>query len=389
MFKLSTALLEWVGPMPAGYDFVSHLTRFCRALRGHGMLVGPPDTSDAIRALRVVDVMDYGRVYWVLRSVLVSRHDELSVFDQLFERFWDFEPVPTRRPMPSTSPFGGMRELRPRPRVALEPEHDAESPDLYIQVARTGASASEVVSHRDLTLLRADELSELSRVAARMVRALASRPGRRRRRHRRKGSPDLRGAYRQSLATGGEPVRIPRLRRVPRVPRLLVLLDVSGSMDRHTQLLLQLVYAVALRTRRVEIFAFSTSVTRVTRQLQAPSFMEALRRVGDAVDHWSGGTRIGECIARINASYDALEDRQTTVLLLSDGWETGEPEGLAREMRRMQRRVRRVVWLNPLLGTPGYEPLSRGLQAVTPYVDHFLSAASVADLRRLPQLLRA
>ena len=373
---------------PSGYDFVLHVTLFCRALRSHGLLVGPPETADAIRAIGMVDMMDRGRVYWTLRSVLVSRHDEIGVFDELFERFWEFEPVPQRpATLPGTSQAGGIREFRRRPSAALLPEQDPLSEETLIQAVRTGASAAEVLSETELRVERADELAELSRIAARMVRALATRPGRRRRRHKRKGTPDRRGALRLSLATGGDPIRLPRMRRVPRVPRLLLLLDVSGSMDRHTRLLLQLAYAVAQRTSRVETFVFSTSVTRVTRELGAPSLGEALAGISRAVDHWSGGTRIGESIARINAQ--ALQDRYTTVFVLSDGWETGEPESLAREMRRMRRRVRSVVWLNPLLGTRDYEPLSRGLQVVMPYVDHFVSAMNVSQLKRLPQLLRA
>ena len=371
-------------------DFISHLTRFCRVLRDHGLLIGPNETADAVRAVSLVDMMDRGRVYWTLRSLMLSRREEIGIFDELFERFWSFEPQPTRPPMTQgMGPAGGMRDLKPRPRSIVLPENDSRSDDTFLQIVRTGASAAEVATERDLTVLQSDELSELSRIAARMVRALASRPGRRRKRHKRKGIPDLRGALRLNLATGGEPIRLPRMRRVPRVPRLMVLLDVSGSMDRHARLLLQLVYAVTQHTKRVETFVFSTSVTRVTRQMKAPSFGEALRRVGAAVDHWSGGTRIGESIARINADYEGLQDRYTTVFLLSDGWETGEPQQLAREMRRMQRRVRSVVWLNPLLGTQDYEPLARGLQAVMPYVDHFVSAKDISHLKRLPQLLRA
>ena len=184
-------------------------------------------------------------------------------------------------------------------------------------------------------------------------------------------------------------MRLPRKRRVPRVPRLLVLLDVSGSMDRHTRLLLQLVYAITQHTRHIETFVFSTSVDRVTRQLKAPSFGEALRRVGRIASHWSGGTRIGESLTTLNTEYEALQDRYTTVILLSDGWDTGDPDVLTREIRRMQRRVRRVIWLNPLMGTKDYEPLTRGLQAATPYVDHFVSAISLNSLKRLPQLLRS
>ena len=290
--------------------------------------------------------------------------------------------------VPRRSPAGGTREFGRRPRPLLASGREGPAGETTLEIFREGASSAEVLSERDLTRMGSDELAELSRIAARIVRALAARPGRRRRRHRRKGTIDLRGALRLNLSAGGEPIRLPRLRRVPRVPRLLVLLDVSGSMDRYVRLLLQLAYAVAQHTKRLEAFVFSTSVTRVTRELKAPSFQEALLRVSGAVDHWSGGTRIGECLARVNERYERLEDRYTTVFLLSDGWEAGDPETLAREARRMRRRVRRVVWLNPLLGTRDYRPLTRGLQAVMPYVDHFVPAREIGDLKRLPELLR-
>ena len=371
------------------YDLTAHITRFCRLLRAAGLLAGPREAGEAVRALGLVDVLDRGQVYWALRTVLVSRREDIAAFDEMFERLWSFEPLARPRPTrPGMSRAGGMKELRRRPQV-LAPRSDPSADNTAVQLLRTGASSRHVVTGQDLTVLDADGMAEMSRIAARVVRALASRPGRRRKRHKRKGTPDLRSAFRLNLAVGGEPLRLPRLRRVRRVPRLLVLLDVSGSMDRYARLLLLLVYAVAQHTKRVETFAFSTALTRVTRALNAPSFSEALSRIGRDVDHWSGGTRIGESLARVNTEWERLIHRDTTVLLLSDGWDTGEPADLARELARMRRRARSLVWLNPLLGTTGYEPRTRGLQAAMPHVDYFAPARDVADLKRLPQLLRA
>ena len=334
--------------------------------------------------------MDRGSVYWGLRSVLVSRQHEITLFDRLFDRFWEFEPPPPAA-SPSARHTADGRGRRARPLTGADPipEHDPSAEDALVQPVRTGASAARVPGKRDLSLLGPEELSEVTAIASRIVRALSSKPGRRRRPHRRKGTPDLRGALRVNLGSGGEPIRLPRRRRVPRVPRLLALLDVSGSMDRHARLLLELLYAMSHLTSQAESFVFSTSVTRVTRMLRAPSYGEALERIGSSVDHWSGGTRIGESLAALNGGYEHLQKRHTTVFLLSDGWETGDPEVLARQIRRMRRRVRRVVWLNPLLGTEGYEPLARGLRAVEPFIDHWVSAMDLEHLRVLPNLLRA
>lgn len=374
---------------PDDYDFTAHLTHFCRALRSHGLLIAPSETADVMRALNAVDMMDKGRVYWALRTLLLSRRDEIPIYDALFERFWNFEALPMRPHIASDDDLvGGAREFRRSPSIAMMPEEDASSENTLVQMLRTGASARRAQSRKDLSVIRADELPEISRIAAQMVRAMASRPGRRRRRHPRKGTPDLRGAFRLNMSSGGDPVRIPRRRRLPKTPRLLVMLDVSGSMERHTQLLLQLIFAVSRHTKRVETFVFSTSAARVTREIGAASFGEALRRIERVAADWSGGTRIGDSLAYVNTQYEHILNRHTTVFLMSDGWDTGEPQRLALEAQRMRRRAHRLVWLNPLLGSADYEPLTRSLQAAMPHIDCHASARDIESLRRLPGLLR-
>lgn len=375
---------------PDDYDFTAHLTHFCRALRSHGLLIAPSETADVMRALNAVDMMDKGRVYWALRALLLSRRDEIPIYDALFERFWNFEALPMRPHIASDDDLvGGAREFRRSPSIALMPEEDASSENTLAQMLRTGASARRSQSRKDLSVIRADELSEISRIAAQMVRAMASRPGRRRRRHPRKGTPDLRGAFRLNMSGGGGDIlRIPRRRRIPRTPRLLVMLDVSGSMERHTQLLLQLVFAVSHHTKRVETFVFSTSAARVTREIGAASFGEALRRIERVAADWSGGTRIGDSLAHVNTQYEHILNRHTTVFLMSDGWDTGDPQRLALETQRMRRRAHRFVWLNPLLGSADYEPRTRSLQAAMPHIDCHASARDLDSLRRLPGLLQ-
>jgi uncharacterized protein with von Willebrand factor type A (vWA) domain len=340
-----------------------------------------------LKALTLVDLMDREQVYWAFRAVLVSRPHEIPAFDDCFRRFWRVGlPAEDGPVSPEALPSRGGPVMT-RGRAVEGGVLGGTAPP--IQVLRTGASPVEVHRRRDVSDFRGLPLSDVAQIAARLLRALPSRPGRRRRRHRRKGVPDLRAALRLSAAHGGDLIDLPRRRRVPRVPRLLVLLDASGSMDRHANLLLQLVYALGQRSGRVETFVFSTSLSRVTRPLRAPSFSEALLRVGAQVGHWSGGTRIGECVGTLNREYAHLLDRNTTVVLLSDGWETGEPARLAGELGRLRRRVRRLVWLNPLLGTPDYEPLTAGLQAARPYVDVFASALDLDHLKRLPGVLRS
>ena len=371
------------------YDLISHVTLFCRALRQGGLLVGPSETASTARALALVNILDKDELYWTLRTVLVSRADEIPSFDECFSRYWMLWLPGKTSSGPGPAVTGGpVRYVRRRsPAVLAGLESEGQQPPM-VDVVRTGASPIAVEAGRGLTALHGDDLEEISSIAAQLVRALPSRPGRRLRRHRRKGVPNLRAALRLSLSQGGDLIILPRRRRVLRVPRFLLLLDVSGSMDRHAKLLLQLVYALAQRSGRVETFVFSTAITRVTREMKAPSFSEALNRVGNLVSHWSGGTRIGESLRSLNRDHAHLLDRDTTAFLLSDGWETGEPEILAREMASLRRQVRRLIWLDPMLGTPEYEQATLGLQAAAPYVDRFVSALDLAHLRRLPHLVR-
>ena len=172
------------------HDFTAHLTRFSRALRSHGMLIGPTEISDAMRALSGVDAMSYWRVYWTLRSVYLSRKDDMPIFDSLFDRFWNLEPVPTRKDTgrnPEDDLVGGFRDFRPKPTSIRLPENDPTSADMILEIFRHGASPRHVFSNPDLTVLRSDELSDMSRIAARLVRALSARPGRRTKPARRKG----------------------------------------------------------------------------------------------------------------------------------------------------------------------------------------------------------
>ena len=352
------------------------------------MLIGPAETSDSLQALTLVDILDREQVYWALRTVLVSRSDEVPAFDDCFRFYWTFVGIEARQ---SDTPRPPRREgtLRlgdraPSPLGLRQPGAEDQP---TVQVVRTGASSTERHSPRDLSALEGGDLAEILKIAARIARALPSRPGRRLRRHRRKGLPDLRGAMRQNLNHGTDLITLPRKRKMPRAPRLLVVLDVSGSMDRYAQLLLQVVYALGQRAGRVETFVFSTSLTRVTRQMRQPTFQGALQKVGDEVKHWSGGTMIGPSLKTLNTEFSELLDRNTSVILLSDGWETGEPVNLAAELSRLRKRVRRIIWLNPLLGIPDYQPLTMGLQAARPHVDLFASARNLDQIKRLPAYL--
>ena len=369
------------------------VTRFCRELRARELLVTPAETVDALRALEHVDIGDRLEVYLALRAVLTSRAEDHSVFDELFAAFGappadgratsaDLAPnAPV--PLPSIGP----RKQRPSGPPSVEQWlSQAAAGDETVSVPRE--SDVEATAGRDLTALGADDLVEIERIARQIARRIAARPSRRWRSARRGPRIHLRAAMRRSLGTGGDTPDPPRRERKRRKTRVVAICDVSGSMDIYSRFLLQFLFALQNSFARVETFVFSTALSRVTATLTGERYDAALARLSAAVGGWSGGTRIGASLAAFNAEHARLVDRRTVVVILSDGWDTGDPEHLGDELRTIARRAGRVIWLNPLLGSPSYEPLTRGMQAALPHVDVFAPAHNLASLRALARHLR-
>jgi len=250
-------------------------------------------------------------------------------------------------------------------------------------------SDRDVTANRDFAELTEGELAEARRALAR----LAWTPGERRTRRwvRGRGARvDLRRAIAESLRTGGDVVRLPRRRRRIQPRPLVLLCDVSGSMERYSRMLLQFAHAVTRRHQRVETFLFSTRLTRVTRELRLSGPDDALASVSRAVTDWSGGTRIGQAVREFHQRWSRrVLHRGPVVLLVSDGWDRGDPVELGEQIARLQRSCHRLVWLNPLIGTADYAPLTRGLQAALPFVDDFLPARTLNNLADLALHLNA
>jgi uncharacterized protein with von Willebrand factor type A (vWA) domain len=217
-----------------------------------------------------------------------------------------------------------------------------------------------------------------------IVKRLRSRRSRRWRQARRGARLDPRRIVRLALATGGDPIRLARRQRALRRTKLVVLCDVSGSMDLYSRFLLQVLYALQHAFARVETFAFSTRVVRITDSLARESYREALRALEAVAESgWSGGTKIGESVEAVRVGWPRLFDRRTALIILSDGWDTGDPAVLGSALSNLRRRVGRIIWLNPLLGSPSYEPLTRGMQAALPHLHVFAPAHDLASLERL------
>ena len=249
-------------------------------------------------------------------------------------------------------------------------------------------SASHIESNakKDFGQFGSDELEEIARLARRLVRKLASRPSRRWKAVRRGPRVNLRRSLRKSLRTGGELVELSFKQRKQKKTRLVVLCDVSGSMDLYSRLLIQFTYAIQNSLARVETFVFSTSLKKISGHLKNKSYERALESLAETRG-WSGGTLIGHSLSEFNSGWPELPDKRTIVVILSDGWDTGEAEELSQALAVLKRRAGKLVWLNPLIGNPAYQPLTRGMQAALPYIDVFAPLHNVQSLRALERHL--
>ncbi|HEU5196277.1 MAG TPA: VWA domain-containing protein [Methylomirabilota bacterium] len=366
---------------------------FVALLRRNSLPVTPLQTLDAVRALDHLDVGDRDELQRGLKVVFVTRPEEAPVFDRCFETFWrartEADVVGEALAGPSVPEHGGEPGLESqsarRERLALEGWGEEGQEETGEPLGVPAASELEAIAARDFSTFSADQLDELLRITVQIAKRLARRVSRRRRPVRRRGRVDLRRTLRANL-TRGEIIELRYRQRKRRKVRLVLLCDVSGSMDLYSRFLLQFLFALQHVFARVETFTFSVRLTHVTDLLRSRSYREVLRRLQEVRD-WSGGTKIGESLAEFNRYWPHLVDRRTIVIVLSDGWDTGDPDVLATELLRIKRRAGRVIWLNPLLGNPSYEPLTRGMAAALPLVDHFAAAHNLAALRDLADRL--
>jgi len=369
-------------------DLSTAVARFATLLRRSGLPVTLVEVTDAVRALDHLDLADRHELYLALRAVFATRPEEFPVFDRCFEVFWraaiEAADDSGSIPMPSLDDQDGGVAAAGQKREALaldswgDGEEEGESGDpLSVPLASEG----ETLIAQDFSTFSADQLDELLKLTIKIARRLAHRISRRRKPVKRRGRVDLRRTLRANL-TKGDLIDLRFRQRKRKKIRLVLLCDVSGSMDLYSRFLLQFLFALQSVFGRVETFTFSTRLTRITEYLRGRSYRQVLRRLSDVRD-WSGGTRIGESLAQLNREWPHLVDRRTIVIVLSDGWDTGEPDVLATELMRIKRRAARVIWLNPLLGNPSYEPLTRGMAAALPLIDHFAPGHNLAALRDL------
>lgn len=384
-------------------DPAAWVAGLARSLRRHGVPCTPTESRAALEALDRLDVRDVRDVYFGLRAVLLDDVGHRDAFDRCFRAAWRSPEADGaeerleasrsgREATAGPEPAGGdvAASLVERLQATFSGAGDQPAPEAGDEeegvAARALYSPHEALGRRDLGVLGPRELREAERAFDRLRVRLSTRRGRRTEPSR-GGRVDMRRSFRDALRHDGELLRLARRRRRVERPRVVLLCDVSGSMERYSRFVLRLLLSAG-RERDVEAFVFGTRLTRLGRRLRGASPGRRLERVAEAVPDWSGGTRIGACLEAFLERYGrTLLGRRTVVVILSDGLERGDVESLRRAMRGIGRRARRVVWLNPLAGSPDYEPSARGMAAALPWIDDLAAGASLDDLRRLPALL--
>ncbi|MBT3549968.1 MAG: VWA domain-containing protein [Rhodospirillaceae bacterium] len=375
---------------------------FGRVLRRAGLPIGPGQVLAALNAVEAVGLGSRVDFYWTLYSVFVNRRDQRDLFDQAFHIFWRNPDILERMMQIMLPDAGGAQqsaedaeEISRRLAEALNPNQDGgddneEGEEEITFDATLTWSAGEVLGDKDFEKMSSEEIRDALDAIRRMRLPIMEVPTRRFRAHPSGGRIDMRRSLRAALRSGSDYIPLMKRKRRTRHPPLVIICDISGSMERYSRMMLHFMHAITNDRDRVHTFLFGTRLTNVTRYLRYKDVDAALERVGEAVVDWSGGTRIGHSVHEFNQNWSRRVLTQGAVtVLISDGLDRDEGTGLALEMERLHKSCRRLIWLNPLLRYEGFEPKSVGIRAILPHVDEFRTIHNLDSMRDLTRVLGA
>lgn len=405
--EIITPAPHWA-PRSSRSPLLQNLLLFARLLRALGMRVTSGQVIELAGSLEWIDIGNRTDFRNAARCLLVNRRDDLELFDRAFDAFWRVwvragdQDIPNAtlerlmkeisRATPSrygkTSDRSGPARERASSQVRRNTADEEDGESEGDQLVVTIYSPGEMLRHKDFSTFTEDEIIDARRFMQQLRWVLTRRRSMRQRPARRGRALDLRRSLRRSMRHGGEMIDLAR--RGPKMKRrqLVLLCDISGSMERYTRLLLHFLHSVETNVQRAEVFVFGTRLTRITPELRSRDPNAAINAVTQHVQDWSGGTRIGESLRAFNLRWARrVLGHGAIVMIISDGWDRGDPGLLAAEMERLQRNSYRLIWLNPLLGSTNYRPLTQGIQAALPYIDNFIPVHNLRSLEELAILL--
>jgi len=364
----------------------SAIVGFCQFLRDNGLNVGIQETFDSLEAAKIGTLKNKHIFKFTLRALLCSSKEEFDQFNSLFDVYWgqglrkNYESSAKRLSQTDTVNQRGKSLFMIGKRANSTVEEGGKSV--------TGASAQERLRKTDFSKLQQSDLAQLEELAHLLWKQMSMRLTRRLKTSNKKHQVNLRRTIRRSIHYGGNPIELSYKGRKLRRPRLVVLLDVSGSMDQYSFFLLKFIYALQKNFERVESFLFSTRLICITEVLKKSKMDETLKSLSNEAETWSSGTKIGECFREFNLNYaKRVLSRNSLVIILSDGLDTGEPEALKTELKQIKRRTKKLIWLNPLIGMEEFQPLTRGISAALPIIDVFISAHNLESLLQLERYI--
>ncbi|MBI4320963.1 MAG: VWA domain-containing protein [Chloroflexi bacterium] len=381
-------------------DMLWQVLTFCRFLKQLKLDVTLNKVIDTCRSLEFVDVSNKEVFHLTLRANLVSSYEDIAIFDRAFSMFWqkppDEEELLSSCCGDSEANAGqgdGQSQAETIEKLlelfVEDWADDVQSDDLDEQSIK-GWSPDETLAVKDFSAYNDEDLKAIRSAIARLAPRLATRLSRRNQPHHDGHTVDPRRTLRCNIKYAGDIIELRHKKRKITKTKLVLLCDVSGSMDCYSKFLIQFIYALQNQLKGIETFVFSTRLSRITNMLRTRHIYEALARVALAVTDWSGGTTIGDCLRTFNeGAAKSILGKKSLVVLISDGWDRGDCETLAREMRRLSARSYKVIWLNPLAGSPHYQPICSGMKAAMPHVDYFLPAHNLQSLMTLSKLLVA
>jgi hypothetical protein len=371
--------------LPQG-DLFTHLLLFARRLKQEGLKITPARVTDAFRSLEGIDLSERRDFLETLQANFVSSKKEITVFKEVFNDFWGrIGERPPKKTLGADEGPEGDKDLKEGPLSAARDEAPPPTERNGEGSFSTGYSPQEVFLIKDFNRYSLEDGTTLEKETARLISRWVMRVSRRRKAASKGKEVDFRRTLRKTFRNGGEILELVKRQRKVKPLKIISLCDVSGSMEASTRFTLQFIFGLQKAFRRSEAFVFSTRLTRITDVMKKNQRGSALPLLERRVRDWAGGTRLGACLKTFNEVWGkGMTAGSAVVILFSDGWDTAF---LETEMKRLKRRAHRVIWMNPLLGTPGYRPLTRGMQAALPYIDHFLPANDLRSLRGLGEVL--
>jgi uncharacterized protein len=360
------------------------IVEFCRFARASGIAAGVKESLEAVRAANAVGIENRQNLKFALRAVICSTKADWDIFDEIFDVFWSGTAAQENLERGKRNKSTREQESQQENAELASMTHSSVAAELEEGKAVMGATMNERLKKADFSEVKQADLIELEKISLRLLQQMSLRLSRRIRSLAVRGRVDLRRTIRRSIGRGGDPIDLSFRKRKLQPLKLVIALDVSGSMNPYSIFFVRFAYALQKYFKRVDTFLFSTQLTEITPTLRARQLRDALEALAGHAAGWSGGTKIGESLHQLTQLQGRrLFSRDTVFMVLSDGWETGDPAVLAEELSAIKRRVRKLIWLNPLLGMADYEPITRGMSAALPYIDVFAPAHNLESLLNL------